>query len=46
MLTTNQVYFIAQVLVIPYGLGMKVPSICCIKVRQHKSRLTIKQVKY
>jgi len=41
MLTTNQVPFIAQVSVIPYGWAIKVPSIYSTKVIQHKSRLTI-----
>jgi len=39
MLTTNQVPFIAQVLVIPYGWAMNVPNITP-RVIQHKSRLT------
>jgi hypothetical protein len=31
MQTTNEVPFIAQVSIIPYGWAMKVPSICCTK---------------
>jgi len=31
MLTTNQVPFISQVSVIPYGWAMKVSSFCCTK---------------
>ena len=31
MLTINQVPFIEQMAVIPYGCAMKVPSICCTK---------------
>jgi len=39
MLTTNQVPFITQVSVIPYGLGYE--SAKYLLVIQHKSRLTI-----
>jgi hypothetical protein len=31
MQTRNEVPFIVQVSVIPYGCAMKVPSICCTK---------------